>query len=203
MSAQEARAPSTRNAYALGFFALLLAVLLRWALDPFMGDALPLVTLFGAVAAGVWLGGYRLAIAIVLLGYVACHYLFIPPRGHIDLSTMANVVGLVAYLFTCALIIVFGEAARTAESRAHERREVNRITLRSIGDAVVTTDTAARITDLNEVAQSLTGWTRNEALGQPLERVFHIINEATRQPVDNPAHRALREGVIVGLANHT
>src|SRR6185369_16820152 len=182
---------------------LLLAVLLRWALNPVMGDTLPLVTLFGAVAAGVWLGGYRLAIPIALLGYLACHYLFIPPRGHIDLTSMVNIVGLVAYLFTCALIVVFGEAARVAESRAHERREVNRVTLRSIGDAVITTDTVGHITDLNEVAQSLTGWTRDEALGQPLERVFNIVNEVTRQPVDNPANRALREGVIVGLANHT
>jgi len=168
-----------------------------------MGDALPRVTLFGAVAAGVWLGGYRLAIPIALLGYLACHYLFIAPRGHIDLTATANVVGLVAYLFTCALIIVFGEATRTAESRAHERRELFRVTLRSIGDAVITTDTEARITDLNEVAETLTGWPHNEALGQPLERVFNIINEVTRRPVENPATRALREGVIVGLANHT
>ena len=200
---QEARVRSTIGAYALGFLALLLAVLLRWALDPLMGDALPLVTLFGAVAAGVWLGGYRLAIPIALLGYLACHYLFIPPRGHLDLTSTANIVGLVAYLFTCVLIIIFGEAARVAESRAHERREVNRVTLQSIGDAVITTDTEGRVTHLNKVAETLTGWSLNEALGQPLERVFNIINEVTRQPVDNPAKRALREGVIVGLANHT
>ncbi len=194
---------STVNAYALGFVALVLAVLLRWALDPLMGDGLPLVTLFGAVAAGVWLGGYRLAIPIALLGYLACHYLFIVPRGHIDLTSTANLVGLVAYLFTCALIIVFGEATRTAESRAHERHELFRVTLRSIGDAVITTDPEARITDLNEVAERLTGWPRNEALGQPLERVFNIVNEVTRRSVENPATRALREGIIVGLANHT
>jgi PAS domain S-box-containing protein len=200
---QEASTRSTRSAYALGFLALALAVALRWALDPLMGDALPLVTIFGAVAAGVWLGGYRLAIPIALLGYVACHYLFIPPRYHFDLTEIANLVGLVAYLFTCSLIVVFGEATRIAESRAHERHEVFRVTLRSIGDAVITTDTDGHITDLNEVAETLTGWHRNEALGQPLERVFNIVNEVTRRPVDNPAHRALSEGVIVGLANHT
>ncbi|HEU4870028.1 MAG TPA: PAS domain S-box protein, partial [Pyrinomonadaceae bacterium] len=100
-------------------------------------------------------------------------------------------------------IVVFGEAARTAESRAHVRHELFRVTLRSIGDAVITTDTEARIRDLNEVAATLTGWERNEALGQPLERVFNIINEVTRRPVENPATRALRKGLIVGLANHT
>jgi PAS domain-containing protein len=157
-----------------------------------MGDVLPLVTLFGAVAAGVWLGGYRLAIPIALLGYVACHLLFIPPRGHFNLTSIANLVGLVAYLFTCTLIIVFGEAIRRAESRAHVRHELFRVTLRSIGDAVITTNTDARITDLNEVAETLTGWPRNEALGQPLERVFNIINEVTRRPVENPATRDCR-----------
>ena len=189
--------------YVLGLLAVAAAVLLRWILDPLMGDAFPLVTLFGAVAAAVWLGGYRVAIPITLIGYIACHYLFIEPRGQIDVTGTANLVGLVAYLFTCALIIVFGEAARVAHTRATERREVFRVTLRSIGDAVITTDTEGRITYINEVGESLTGWSQKDALGQPLERVFLIVNEVTRQPVASPATRALREGVVVGLANHT
>ena len=189
--------------YALGFAALAAAVLLRWLLDPLMGDALPLVTLFGAVAAAAWLEGYRLAIPVALLGYIACHFLFIPPRGHFDFTSAADVVGLVAYIFTCSIIILFGEAARIAQRRAHERNEVFRVTLRSVGDAVITTDNEARITSINGVGESLTGWSNAEALGQPLDRVFNIVNEATRQPVENPALRALREGVVVGLANHT
>jgi PAS domain S-box-containing protein len=191
-----------RTAYALGLVAVVLAVLLRWALDPLMGEALPLVTLFGAVAAAVWLGGYRVAVPVTIIGYVACHYLFIAPRGGFDLSR-PNIVGLVAYIFTCTLIIIFGEAAQIAETRAHQRRELFRVTLRSIGDAVITTDTSGCITDLNEVAESLTGWSHNDAIGQSLDRVFNIVNEVTRQPVENPAIRALREGIVVGLANHT
>jgi PAS domain S-box-containing protein len=167
-----------------------------------MGDALPLVTLFGAVAAAVWLGGYRVAVPVSLVGYVACRYLFIPPRYGFDLGS-ANLVGLVAYLFTCSLIITFGEAARGAQSRVTESRELFRVMLRSIGDAVITTDTDARVTYLNEVAESLTGWPLREALGEPLERVFPIVNEVTRLPVENPATRALRQGIVVGLANHT
>jgi PAS domain S-box-containing protein len=194
---------SSLQTYALGSAALVLAVLLRSLLDPVMGDTLPLVTLFGAVAAGVWLGGYRLAIPIALLGYLACHYLFIPPRGNFDLSSSANQIGFVAYIFTCSLIIVFGEAARIAHVRDTERREIFRVTLRSIGDAVITTDTVGQITYINEVAEALTGWSHEEALGQRLEKVFHIVNEATGDEVENPATRALREGVVVGLANHT
>jgi PAS domain S-box-containing protein len=189
--------------FLLGFVAVGLAVLLRWLLDPLLGDALPLVTLFGAVAAAAWVGGFRVAIPASLFGYAACHYLFIPPRGNFDLGRVDNQVGFVAYLFTCGLIITVAEIARVAQARATERREIFRITLRSIGDAVITTDINGGITYINEVAESLTGWSLQEALGEPLERVFHIVNEATRQPVENPATRALREGVVVGLANHT
>jgi len=189
--------------FTLGFGAVVLAVLLRWLLDPLLGDSFPLVTLFGAVAAAAWLGGFRVAIPVSLVGYAACHYLFIPPRGHFDLNTVENQVGFVAYLFTCGLIIAFAELARIAHARATERREVFRVTLRSIGDAVITTDIQGHVTYLNEVAESLTGWPLKEALGKPLESVFHIVNEVTRQPVESPATRALREGIVVGLANHT
>ncbi len=71
-------APAT---YTLAIAALVVAVLLRLLLDPVMGGALPLVTLFGAVAAAAWVGGYRPAILVAILGYVACAYLFIEPRG--------------------------------------------------------------------------------------------------------------------------
>ena len=168
-----------RNAYALGFLALVLAVLLRWALDPLMGDALPLVTLFGAVAAGVWLGGYRLAIPIALLGYLACHYLFIPPRGHFNLTNTANVVGLIAYLFTSSLIIVVGEVARVAESRARqrmlERNKANRLLaaiVESSDDAIISKSLEGVIQTWNAAAERLFGFTAEEAVGRHISIVI-------------------------------
>ncbi len=187
----------------LGVVALAAALLLRWLLDPLMGEALPLVTVFGAVAVAVWLGGYRLAVPIALIGYLACHYLFIAPRGHVDFGRVATAVGMIAYLFTCALIIVIGEVARRAEARAFQQRETSRVTLQSIGDGVITTDTKGCVTYINGVAAALTGWSLDEAVGQPLERVFNIVNEVSRKVVENPSTKALREGVVVGLANHT
>src|SRR5512134_11289 len=79
--------------YAVVTAALVAAVLLRYVLDPWMGDTLPLVTLFGAVAAAVWLGGYRPAVAVGILGYVACAYLFFEPRGQLGLDDSVNVIG--------------------------------------------------------------------------------------------------------------
>ncbi|HET7098438.1 MAG TPA: PAS domain S-box protein [Casimicrobiaceae bacterium] len=191
------------KAYATAIAALVAAVLLRWALDPLIGDSLPLVTLFGAVAIAVWVGGYRPAIVVSVLGYLACNFLFIAPRHTIGPFDAATVVGLIAYVFTCSLIIAIGEAMRIARARASERSELMRVTLGSIGDAVVATDTEARITYANSVAESLTGWSQADALGQPLDRVFRIVDEQTRQSLENPATRALREDATVGLANHS
>ena len=85
----------------------------------------------------------------------------------------------------------------------HEQREWLRVTLSSIGDAVITTDTKGFVTYLNPVAESLTGWKLEDAADTPLEEIFKIVNEDTRLTVENPATRALREGLVVGLANHT
>ena len=90
-----------------------------------------------------------------------------------------------------------------AQAEIAEQRERLRVTLHSIGDAVITTDAGGRITFLNPVAEQLTGWPEADAVTRRLDEVFVIINEETRQSVENPAMRALREGTIVGLANHT
>ena len=84
-----------------------------------------------------------------------------------------------------------------------QEKERLRVTLRSIGDGVITTDSAARVAYLNPVAEELTGWESSEAVGKPLEEVFKIINEDSRETVENPARKVLKEGIIVGLANHT
>ncbi len=197
------RMKRTLATYSVAVAALVVAVVLRWLLDAVLGAHLPLVTLFGAVAIAVWFGGYRQALLVVVLGYLACNYLFIEPRGLLGFNTLRNLVGLIAYVVTCAIIISFGEAMRAAQRRFADQRERLRVTLASIGDAVLTTDSECRITFLNAVAESLTGWKQDEALGQPLETVFRIVNDQTHKSVENPAKRALREGVIVGLANHS
>jgi two-component system cell cycle sensor histidine kinase/response regulator CckA len=94
---------------------------------------------------------------------------------------------------------------KTEESEAKEREQAERlrVTLESIGDAVIATDAKGRITFINHVAESLTGWTQDEAKGKPLTEVFQIINAQTRETAANPVERVLKEGIVVGLANHT
>lgn len=429
--------------YGVALAALILAVAVRWFLDPILGDLTPTVTLYAAVAIAALIGGFRLAVPVALAGFLVCAYLFIPPRGQLDLTTARNLISLVAYLSICGIVIGLAEARRiaverldkvqhgeelwspfealsfakmrrgkfvgdpvlvaflfclavlvvggiagyqgtrrlvknerlvgetnrniadlnellstvkdaetgqrgylltgnevyiqpyntavavlpkqldllrdrlgddsdqlgrladlertltakmqelsatiaqrrsgaqnqaydevrsnrgqelmesvrrrVAEMQEHERltlisraadsqeslrltmlailltagigvallvsvfylaqrtlqdrqrwgdtlaiqRERFRVTLASIGDGVITTDVDARITYLNTVAEQVSGWTTAEAQGKPLTEIFRIINESSRQPVANPAYRALSEGVIIGLANHT
>jgi PAS domain S-box-containing protein len=90
---------------------------------------------------------------------------------------------------------------REAALRAGEERY--RTTVESIGDGVITTDAEGRITLMNAVAEELTGWTLVEASMKPVTEVFNIMNEQTRKTVEDPVAKVLREGMIVGLANHT
>jgi PAS domain S-box-containing protein len=92
---------------------------------------------------------------------------------------------------------------KRSEEAVQEQRELLRVTLASVGDGVMTTDLRGVVTFVNAVAESLIGWRNDEALGRPLEAVFQIVNEDSRQPVENPAMKALRESRVVGLANHT
>jgi len=92
---------------------------------------------------------------------------------------------------------------KRAEQAVFEEKERAEVTLQSIGDAVISTDTEGRVTFMNGVAERLTGWTLDAALSRPLAEVFHIVNETSRLRVDNPTEKVLRTGAVVGLANHT
>jgi len=88
------------------------------------------------------------------------------------------------------------------ESLAAEKERLS-VTLRSIGDGVITTDTEGTVVLINKVAERLTGYTQEEAVGLPLHSVFHIISERTRSLCENPVDKVLREGAVVGLGNNT
>lgn len=90
-----------------------------------------------------------------------------------------------------------------AMSQVADSEEKLAVTLHSIGDAVIATDTQGKVTLINGVAQELTGWTESEAIGKPLQDVFVIVNRHTRLPAPDPVEHVLRTGEVVGLANST
>ncbi len=83
-----------------------------------------------------------------------------------------------------------------------EKERLN-VTLRSIGDGVITTDNGGKVLIINQAAEKLTGWSQSEAQGKLLSEVFHIINEQTGELCENPVDKVLQQGIIVELANHT
>jgi polar amino acid transport system substrate-binding protein len=90
-----------------------------------------------------------------------------------------------------------------AETRLHASHERYTTTLKAIGDAVISTNSLGQVEFMNPVAEELTGWLENEAVGKQLEDIFRIVNEKTGDTVENPVEKVLREGTVVGLANHT
>jgi PAS domain S-box-containing protein len=122
----------------------------------------------------------------------------------------ATLAFVIATSIAAAALLVFGglltremRKSDAAAAAVLEQKEWLDTTLRSIGDAVLATDTSGRVVFLNEVAATLTGYTSNEARDRPLGQVFAIFNEVTRGPAEDPVAKVVRTGAAVGLANHT
>ncbi|MDP9014173.1 MAG: EAL domain-containing protein [Pseudomonadota bacterium] len=92
---------------------------------------------------------------------------------------------------------------KKAETAVFQAKERAQVTLQSIGDAVITTDSQGRVDYMNPVAESLTGWESRQAQNRLIGDVFTVIDEASRDPVESPVMRCLREGQVLGLAEHT
>lgn len=110
---------------------------------------------------------------------------------------------LLLFLVLTLLGFIYSNSQKNIFKTLWLAQEEFKTTLYSIGDAVITTDKQGIITHLNPIAEQLTGWKEEEALGLPIEEVFHIISEVTSQKVESPVAKVMREGKIVGLANHT
>ena len=191
-----------RMGYGVSLAAVAVAFVARWWLDPLLGDRLPLATFVIAVIVAAWAGGLRPALLATGLGLLLSVYFFMPPRHSWLLAASHQWVGLAMYLLISCAITGFAGSMRRTQRRITEQSEQLRITLASIGDAVISTDASGNITYLNAVAESLTGWVALDAVGLPLTKVCNALDENTRLAIECPTTRALSEGVVVGLADH-
>jgi len=145
----------------------------------------------------------RGATAVGVAGFLAAPLLLLNPQyswEDVALPVCVNAT-LIALLF-----VVRRQHLELEEKRRRDLERSERwlsTTLRSIGDAVLSADTQGRVTFMNPIAASLTGWSPEDAKGRSVEEVFDITNEYTGERVENPVRKVLREGVVVGLANHT
>jgi PAS domain S-box-containing protein len=200
--------PLRYGAAILGVAAI---TLIRAALTPLMGPtAMPFTLYFCAVAFAAWFGGSRPALLSIVLSLLAGSWFFAAPTQSLLVSGRDDQTAMLMIVVVGFGIALLSRSQRNAVDRSlraenSERAERQRFetTLASIGDAVVATDAQGHVTFVNKVASALLQWPESEACGNPLDDVFHIVNELTRTAVESPVRHVLREGQIVGLANHT
>ena len=174
-------------------------------------DEVFLAFVLAGLSAGAMstLSSYRGAFIVFLVPAVAPF----ASRMMFSEGEVSVAMSLMLFLFLAMMSIIsrnyyLSTAAQTAQLAdtnevLRTEKELFRVTLASIGDAVITTDATARITFLNAVAEELTGWSGTEARGRPLTDVFRILDEATRMPAENPVHRCVQANQSIGLGSHT
>ncbi|MGC2236579.1 MAG: ATP-binding protein [Pyrinomonadaceae bacterium] len=194
--AREIKSGFLRYGLALGAFVLLIGLSIG---IPFLAPALTWLIIAAMIAAAWYLGtGPGLMVAILFEAALVYFAYAAKPEFTFKLA-------LITFnrLILFGSVVLFASSRRKAEKRLREQQELLQVTLESIGDAVIATDIDGKINFINPTAENLTGWKIDEAEGRPLEEVFHIINEETRAPVESPFTAIKREGLVVGLANHT
>ena len=196
--------------YVLVLAASAAAVALRGVFDFALGDSYPFIFSFAAIAIAAACGGWRPALATIVISYAAVNWFFTPPRFAFTPLDSRGLIALASYGATAGIITVMAALMRRATRQARENglllaseREQWRVTLQSIGDAVVATDTVGVVTFLNPVAEKLSGWTDAESHGHAVTEVLPLFHEETGASVPNPVEQVLRERVVVAMANHT
>ena len=140
-------------------------------------------------------GGLSAGLICAVVSVALANYYILPPVNQFEVPTLREAYELGVFALTAAIISALA-------ARGRQARLTLEATVGSIGDGVIVTDPTGRVTFLNSVAEHLTGWTPRQAEGAPIGAVFNVIREGTRVPVPNPAERALRERIVVGLADH-
>jgi PAS domain S-box-containing protein len=179
-----------------GFAVLTVALLGAVMTIPEVQDraGTPILVYFFAVLLSAWYGGFGPGLLTTGLIILLSKHTFFP---------FWRVLRLTLGISSGVAISALAESLHVARRRAEDSEHRLAAVLTSIADAVIATDTRGRITFINPIAQTLTGWEREEAVGKPLETVFRVRAEGTNEPIESPVARVLREGTIVGLGNHT
>jgi PAS domain S-box-containing protein len=153
-----------------------------------------------SLVATAWYGGRGPGLLIsILFEGTTILYTPIPPDSSVGRAIFGYFSVFSLYVFLALLI----SGLRKIQYRLKEQRDLLQITLSSIGDAVIAADNNGAVTFMNPVAEELTGWQQSSARGVPLEKVFRVVHEETRDEVTNPVAKVFETGSLVGMANHS
>ncbi|MBU1985852.1 MAG: PAS domain S-box protein [Proteobacteria bacterium] len=148
------------------------------------------------------LGGLGPGLTATIVAAASTAY-FLPPAHEFWITLQQDLFPWTVLIMNGVLVSVLSAALHNARQQAEASRQLQTVTLASIGEAVITTDSPGRITFLNPKAEELTGWTCQQAVGQPLTTVFKIINEQTREPAEDPTQQVMTFPEMVELTNLT
>jgi PAS domain S-box-containing protein len=194
-------APHPLLRYGIAVGAVALALLLSALIRPLIDQGI-FALFFVAVIVSTWYGGLGAGLLATVLSILAADLFLFPPYDILDFN-LDHLLRLAAEAFAALIISLLTAGRRRAEADLRDQRERFAVTLGSIGDGVIATDAQGRVTFVNAVAEALTGWPQAEATGRSIDEVFRIVNADSHQAVEDPVTRVLREGRVVGLANHT
>ena len=156
-----------------------------------------------AILISTWYGGLGPGLLSTAVALLANIYFILGPGFPLRIATTDEAVRLGVFAFIGLLINWLTVLRERTEGQVREQRELWRVALSSIGDAIVTTDRQGVVTFINPVAESLIGWKRERAEGKPLSEIVHIVEEKTGAPIADPIARVFKEGTVVGLGNHS
>jgi len=189
--------------YAFAVALPLATLLIRMGMDVAFGQRPLLILFLLPIILSAYGGGFGPGMVSTLVAAGSVNYFLIPPIHTFHITQAVDLEQWIILIVNGTFISVLSQALHRSWRRAETERLLQADTLASIGDAVINADLQGRITLLNPEAERLTGWTHQEAVGQPLAAVFRIVNELTREPEEDPASRILESGKMADLANHT
>jgi two-component system cell cycle sensor histidine kinase/response regulator CckA len=178
-----------------GIFALALsaaAILASLLLRDFLGSEITLLFLW-VIWFSAWFHGRTGGLTATAASATGVLYFFLQPDLHARAPSFSVLANGLLFVFTGSLVTWVTAALR-------QNRRVLDATLSSIGDAMIATDREGCVTFLNPVAETLTGWSKPEARGRPVSEILKLVDEKSREAVQDPIQRALRERMIVNMA---
>jgi PAS domain S-box-containing protein len=188
--------------------SIVIATLLRMLLQPLLGNEYPFATYYIVIIIAAWYGDFWSAMLAVCLGVIAATLLFLPPvySDSLDLPTLTGLTLLVITGIATALVSESlrraGRRAEATQSILEKDRDWLFAILQNLSDAVIATDQRGCVTFMNPAARELLGWSEGDAKDLDISELLHLIDAPTRTRVEDPARKAMREGVINVESDH-
>jgi PAS domain S-box-containing protein len=180
--------------YGMAVLAVLLVLLLKLAIPALARTDFPFTLFLAAILFGSWFGGIGPGLAATVLAALVADYYFLPPIGSVFVGADHEQLRLLQFVIEGCFISLLSGMRHHYLHLLHRKIEELRVTLNSIGHAVVTTDARGAVDYLNPAAEILTGWQPDEAAGRPLAEVLSLIEEGTGRTIEPPVAEAVQTG---------